>query len=255
MKCEIEIKCDNSMQDLPLFYAPNIAQEACLPEDEAGHAMRVLRLSVGDAIWVTDGKGNLYEASISDTHKKTCRISLGNSKPWQAYWQGDISLCVAPTKSMERMEWLLEKAVEIGVNRIILLKTKHNERKHINAERLRKILVGAMKQSQKALLPELLIDVPLPEAMTITAEAQRLILHCRPAAVGVRERVLPHQAYALGRDVALFIGPEGDFSIEELIMAEEQGAVGVSLGVSRLRTETAALTALQWIHCLQMTQH
>lgn len=240
------------MQDLPLFYAPDIERSGLLPEDEAGHALRVLRLTVGDAILVTDGRGGLWQATIADISKKACAVLLGAAIPWQAYWQGNITLCVAPTKSMDRMEWLLEKAVEVGVNRIILLKVKHSERKHINVERLTKILVGAMKQSQKALLPELIPELTLDKAYELLAGSELLIMHCRGAVEGVGGRELPHKVYRGGSDVALLVGPEGDFTVEEVAEAEKRGAKGVSLGESRLRTETAALVALQWIHSLQL---
>lgn len=243
------------MQDLPLFYAPDVEKTGLLPEEEAGHALRVLRLTEGEAILLTNGRGRLWQATISDINKKGCAVVLGEDLPWQAYWQGNITLCVAPTKSMDRMEWLLEKAVEIGVNRIILLKVKHSERKHINVERLMKILVGAMKQSQKALLPELITDVMLDKVYDLLAGSELLIMHCRDAMEGVRERVLPHKAYRGGSDVALLIGPEGDFTIDEVVEAEKRGAKGVCLGESRLRTETAAMVALQWVHTLQLIEN
>lgn len=242
------------MHDLPLFYAPDIEQSKQLPEDEAGHALRVLRLAEGAVVALTDGRGSFYKARLSEVGKKSCGLDLIEALTWQPYWQGEISLCVVPTKSMERMEWLLEKAVELGLNRIILLKTKHSERKHINTDRLRKILISAMKQSQKALLPELIVGVSLEEALTMTTTSTRLILHCREHS-SLRHRILPHQAYQVGGDVALFIGPEGDFTLEEVALAEQNGVCGVSLGESRLRTETAALVALQWIHTLQMIRN
>lgn len=242
------------MQDLPLFYTPDIASSNLLPSEESGHALRVLRLSQGDRIHLTDGAGNAWIAVISQIDKKGCSVEIVEQLNWKPYWSGVIILCVAPTKSMDRMEWLLEKATELGVDRVILLRSKHSERKHINAERLRKILIGGMKQSQKALLPELLVDVKYTEALDLTEGSQRLIFHCRGTEEGIRPRVLPHKHYDGIGDVSLFVGPEGDFTVEELLEAEKRGLVGSSLGESRLRTETAALTALQWVHTLQMTR-
>lgn len=239
------------MHDLPLFYAPDVEHTGLLPDDEAGHALRVLRMEVGDSLQVADGKGSLWLGQIAEISKKLCRVDLLEPMPWQAYWCGEITLLVSPTKSMERMEWLLEKAVEIGLDRIILLRSKHSERKHINAERLNKILVSAMKQSQKALLPTLEVGLSLEDALRATEGSERLVLHCR-AVKGLTEREAIHRAYRGGGSVALFVGPEGDFSIDEIRQMEEAGAKPTTLGQSRLRTETAALVALQWIHSLQM---
>lgn len=242
------------MQDLPLFYTPEILRSNWLPSEESGHAQRVLRLSLGEHIQLTDGMGRAWLAEIVQLDKKGCAVGLLREIEWKPYWAGHITLCVAPTKSMDRMEWLLEKATELGLNRIVLLRSQHSERKHINAERLRKILVGAMKQSQKALLPELLVDVKYSDALALTAGSRRLIFHCREGEQGLSPRALPHKHYDGVGDVSLFVGPEGDFTIAELIEAEQQGFIGSSLGESRLRTETAALTALQWVHTLQMTR-
>lgn len=244
-----------AMQDLPLFYAPDVEKHGTLPSDEAGHAQRVLRLSAGDKVQVCDGKGGAWLAEILAMTKQACSLSLLEPIEWQAYWQGKITLCVAPTKSMDRMEWLLEKAVELGLDRIVLLKTKHSERKHINAERLQKILISAMKQSQKCVLPELLVGLDFAEALALTEGTKRLIFHCRESIEGIKPRELPHSVYNIGEDVSLFIGPEGDFTREEVIHAQNEGAQAAQLGESRLRTETAGLSALQWIHTLQMIKN
>lgn len=239
------------MQDLALFYAPDIGDTAVLPDDEVGHILRVLRLEEGDNILVTDGKGLIHRATLCNVNKKVCYINIKDSQTWQPYWHGHITLCVAPTKSTDRLEWLLEKATEIGVNRIVVLKTKHSERKHVKPERLHKVLVSAIKQSQKGLLPELLVDVPFDKALEMSRQSQRLLCHCRPQESNIKAKLSPHQAYQSKQDVAIFIGPEGDFSCQEIALAETEGAVGISLGTSRLRTETAAIVALQWIHTLQ----
>lgn len=243
------------MRDLPLFYAPDIATNFCLPESEAGHCLRVLRSSVGDEILITDGRGSLYEAALTEVSKKACTVEILSHTQWHKPWHGQMTLAVAPTKAIERMEWLLEKAVEIGVDRIILLRAKHSERKHINADRLERIMLSAMKQSQKALLPELLPELPLAQALELCRSGQLLMAHCRVAEGELHPRVLPSFCYRSGQDVSLFIGPEGDFTIEEILLAQSLGAHTISLGESRLRTETAALVGLQWLHTLQLIDH
>ena len=212
-----------TMLDLPLFYAPEIEQTNVLPEEEAGHALRVLRLSEGEPIMVTNG-------------------------------QGTINLYIAPTKSIERMEWLIEKAIEIGVDKITLIKCAHSERKHIKAERLQKIMLSAMKQSQKALLPLLEVDVPFKDALKQSADGVSLLFHCKEddEHSTFKQKQLPQHALTdMNSSINLFIGPEGDFSSEEIMQAEQAGVQPSTLGASRLRTETAALTALQWVHVLQ----
>ncbi len=243
------------MQDLPIFYAPNIDSELRLPDGEVQHCLRVLRLEVGASIMVSDGKGTFYEAEILEANKKACKLNILNKTSWAKTWQKHISLCVVPTKSIDRMEWLLEKAVEVGVDRIICLKTKHSERKHIKAERLEKIMISAMKQSQKALLPQLLVDVSYTEALELCKDNQILLAHCRQSDDMIKERKLIHQQYNKDLEaVSLFIGPEGDFSVEEIIQAQDLGAKTISLGENRLRTETAGFVALNTIHILNMLE-
>lgn len=240
------------MQDLPLFYTPDIQQEAILPETEAGHCLRVLRGQVGDTVLLTDGCGHLYQAELVEVSKKVCRLGTLQILPWQKYWRGELTLALAPTKAMERMEWLLEKAVEVGVDRVVLLRSKHSERKHLNAERLQRIMIGAMKQSQKALLPRLETGISIEELLNTSSYGQPIMLHCREASDGIAPRQPMHHLYRADRsDVCLMIGPEGDFSVAEILLAQEKGVAMATLGESRLRTETAALVALQWVHTLQ----
>lgn len=240
------------MRDLPLFLAPNVELEQILPEAEAAHASRVLRLSAGDEIYVTDGKGRLWTAVISEVSRRGVGLTLSAEEPWSKPWSGHIRLAIAPTKSIDRMEWLLEKAVEIGVDEICLLRSKHSERKHINQERLERIILSAMKQSHKALLPQLYTGLDYTQALERSAGERVLIAHCRDTdALGLPARVLPHIPYIYSDAVSIFIGPEGDFSVQELEQAHRMGAVGITLGESRLRTETAALVSLQWWHTLE----
>lgn len=240
------------MRNLPLFYAPDIASSPILPEAEAAHLLRVLRASVGDELLITDGRGTLYEAVLSEADKRACRVEIRQQTRWQKPWGERITLAIAPTKAIDRMEWLVEKAVEIGVDRLILLRVKHSERKHINADRLERIMLSAMKQSQKAVLPTLEVDVTLSEVLQACADDRLLIAHCREASSAIEQRLTPDRCYDAKGAVTLLIGPEGDFTEEEIQMVQRIGGRGVTFGESRLRTETAAIVGLQWLHTLRL---
>ena len=238
------------MKDLPLFYAPQLREEQQLPEAEALHAIKALRTSIGDELLVTDGQGMLYETIVTAVDRRHCFVSITREQIWHKYWSGCWSVAIAPTKSVDRIEWMIEKMVEVGVDEIILLRTKHSERKHINQERLERIVQSAMKQSQKALLPSLRTDVSFANLLSEAKQPIRLIAHCRE---GISpERVTIDRAFSPKQDVLIAIGPEGDFTTEELEEAIRMGFVPVTLGKSRLRTETAGLIALQWLHTLHM---
>ena len=167
------------MKDLPLFYAPQLREEQQLPEAEALHAIRALRTSVGDELLVTDGQGTLYETVVTAVDRRHCLLSITREEAWHKYWPAHWSIAVAPTKNIDRIEWMIEKMVEVGVDEIILLRTKHSERKHVNQERLERIVQSAMKQSQKALLPTLRTDVSITELFAEARQSVRLIAHCR----------------------------------------------------------------------------
>lgn len=238
------------MKDLPLFYAPEIRQELQLPEAEAQHALKALRTTVGDTLLVTDGQGALYETRVTAVDRRHCLLEILREEAWQKYWRGRWRVAVAPTKSMERVEWMIEKMVEVGVDEILLLRVKHSERKHTNEGRLERIVQSAMKQSHKALLPRLHTDVSLTELLEEEPTGARLIAHCREGITP--ERVTPERAFTPGADALVLIGPEGDFTTEEIELALRQGCTPITLGESRLRTETAGLVALQWLHTLEM---
>ncbi len=241
------------MLDLPIFYSPNIKEDNSLPEQEAQHCLRVLRLGQGDEILTTDGKGYFYHCKISEASKKHCTLKILQEIHWQKNWHKHLTLCVVPTKSIDRLEWLIEKAVEMGVDRIICIKTKHAERKHLKAERLEKIILSAMKQSQKALYPELLVGLSFGEALTLCKNGSIYLAHCREASESLQERqLLPKHYDTQAEAQAVFIGPEGDFTVEEIIQAQEVGAKMISLGESRLRTETAGFVALNQLHFMEM---
>lgn len=230
---------------MQIFYAPDIESTLVLPEEESGHCVRVMRLAEGDEIMITDGKGNFYRTSITNAHPKHCQVEITSSwqpeKPWDAY----IHIAVAPTKNMDRMEWFAEKATEIGIDEITCLNCRFSERKEVKTARLEKILVSAMKQSQKALLPQLNGMTDFKQFVRQPFNGRKFIAHCEEG-----EKPLIKSIYHPGENVLILIGPEGDFSPEEIKSAEENGFEAISLGKSRLRTETAALTACHTIHVL-----
>ena len=241
-----------------LFYAPDIATNPQLPETEAHHCLKVLRMKSGDSLWVTDGKGFFYRAEIADVYYRgiagqarndktpnCCNINLLETIPQPSLWKGKIEIALAPTKNTDRIEWFAEKATEIGIDKISFLRCRFSERKEISTERILKIMVSAMKQSEKAKLPELQEMINFKEFIRQDFEGQKFIAHCYSD-----EKVLLAQAYSKNENVLILIGPEGDFSEEEIKLAKEHGFIPVSLGESRLRTETAALVACQTIHVM-----
>lgn len=230
---------------MQIFYTPEISVNSELPEEEAGHCIRVLRLSEGDEILLTDGKGFFYKAAISRAHSKHCEVSVLESWQQPAKWNFQLHIAVAPTKNMDRMEWLAEKATEIGINAITCLNCRFSERREIKPARLEKIMVSAMKQSQKATLPGLTGMVDFRSFISQPFEGRKYIAHCENG-----EKTLLKHTYRPGENALILIGPEGDFSPEEIQEALKCGFEPISLGDSRLRTETAALVACHTIHVL-----
>lgn len=228
-----------------LFYAPNIQQQPELPEQEAQHCLCVFRKQAGDVIDITDGKGNFYKAKITEAHPKRCRVEIMETFSDAQAQQVKIEIAVAPTKNADRMEWLAEKVTEIGIDTLAFLKTRYSERKELKTGRLRKILIAAMKQSEKAALPALQEMSDFDPYIRQAFNGRKFIAHCHAG-----EKRLLSRAYRPGENVRVLIGPEGDFSTEEVALALANGYEAVSLGESRLRTETAALTACQTIHIL-----
>ena len=210
-----------------------------LPQEEAGHCLRVLRMKDGDSLRITDGKGSFYNAVITAAQGKRCMIHIESEERQQPLWKGHLHIALAPTKLMDRNEWFVEKAVEIGVDEITFLKTEHSERDVIKMERIEKIAVSAMKQSQKAALPVLNGMTAFRSFMDTDFKGDKYIAHCEPGS-----KVLLQDAVVPGHDSLVIIGPEGDFSPAEIEMALKAGFKPVSLGPSRLRTETAALVAV-----------
>ena len=199
-----------------VFYTPDIQSQAELPEEEAAHAVRVLRLQTGDEVTLTDGKGNFYRAEISTATTKRCLVNILETIPQAPLWSGHLHIAMAPTKNMDRTEWFAEKATE----------------------RIAKILVSAIKQSLKARLPRLNEMTDFNRFISQPFEGRKFIAHCYEG-----EKPLLKDVVRKGEDALVLIGPEGDFSEEEVKQAIENGFEPISLGRSRLRTETAALVA------------
>ena len=231
------------------FYCPDIAETLTLGEEDSKHCVRVLRMTEGDTIEVVDGNGNLYTCRITMAHQKRCAVEIREKLFQPPHWQHRIVLGIAPTKNLDRIEWLVEKCVEMGVDRIIPLRCHNSERTVLKTERLKKIMVSAMKQSLKATLPELDELTPVEQVIAQSTEGVRCIAYC-DAMLPREQRQTLASAYRPGSDVLMLIGPEGDFSPEEVQAACNAGFVPVTLGESRLRTETAGMMAVAWIHAL-----
>lgn len=230
---------------MQIFYTPEIETDFVLPEEESQHCIRVLRLAEGDEIKLTDGKGYFYRASVTRAHPKRCEVMILEKQRQAPLWNFHIHVAVAPTKNMDRLEWFVEKAAEIGIDGITCLNCRFSERREVKRARLEKILVSAIKQSQKATLPALGGMIDFKEFVRRPFEGRKLIAHCNEG-----EKPLIRDRYRRGENVLILIGPEGDFSPEEVKLAIEQGFEPVSLGESRLRTETAALVACHTVHVL-----
>lgn len=226
-----------------LFYTPDIATTLELPQDEAAHAIRVLRLAEGSEVMLTDGKGSFYRAEIDMISGKRCYVRIVETITPDPLWRGHLHLAMAPTKNMDRIEWFAEKATEIGFDELTFLDCRFSERRVVKTERVEKILVSAMKQSLKPTLPVLNGMTPFDKFVSQPFEGQKFIAHCYE---GEKEALL--QALQPGENALVLIGPEGDFSPEEVQKAMIYGFRPITLGRSRLRTETAALVAVHMMN-------
>ncbi|HKI89903.1 MAG TPA: 16S rRNA (uracil(1498)-N(3))-methyltransferase [Draconibacterium sp.] len=224
---------------MQLFYVPNISNhEAILDETESKHAVRVLRLIPGNAVQLIDGKGGFYEAEITNANPKKCRLEIKKTIMEFGKKNFRLHMAVAPTKNIDRFEWFLEKATEIGIDEITPLLCEHSERKSIKPERSEKILVSAMKQSLKAYLPKLNEMVSFNDFINNCTTEHRFIAHCYNG-----EKQHLKNVVKKNHDVIILIGPEGDFNTNEVTLALKNGFREVSLGTARLRTETAGVVA------------
>jgi len=226
-------------------FAPDLTPAGAtyqLSEDESKHAVRVLRLNEGDAIDLLDGRGGLYTATVADANPKRCqlRITHHETVPPRPYF---THVAVAPTKNLDRMEWFVEKAVEVGVERITFLRCARSERRELKLERLEKIAISALKQSGQAWLPQLDDMADFGAFVAGVVPETTFIAHLEEG-----ERTALTQVAGQGAGCCVLIGPEGDFTPQEIALALERGIRPVTLGDSRLRTETAALAAVFTAH-------
>lgn len=231
------------MKEVRYFYVPNAASVGELPEEEAKHAVKVLRLQSGDRMVLVDGEGGLFDAEVSVASGKHCLYNILETLPYEREWRGRISLAIAPTKMMDRMEWMAEKATEIGFDEISFLDCKFSERKTLRTDRVERIVVSAMKQSHKACKPVVNGMCGFREFVAREREGRKFIAHCYEE---VARGDLFDELSAMDAEtpVTVLVGPEGDFSIDEVRWAMEHGYESISLGRSRLRTETAGLSAV-----------
>lgn len=257
------------MKELRFFYTPDV-ESGELPKDEAQHALRVLRMTEGDELNLMDGKGAFHRAVITTATGHRCLYRIVESEPQQPAWNGHLCIAVAPTKLNDRIEWFAEKATEIGVDEFAFLDCQFSERRQLKTERVEKIVVSAVKQSHKAWMPEVDEMQSFKSFVTTPRSGQKFICHCyeqgdiQPPSnspkgencnmgdITVRTQLKPHlkDVISTTEDCTVLIGPEGDFSVEEVRLAQQNGYVSVNLGTSRLRTETAALVA---VHIMQLT--
>jgi 16S rRNA (uracil1498-N3)-methyltransferase len=230
------------MKEARYFYVPQAIEKNELPAEEAAHALRVLRLKPGDELFLMDGEGVFYEAYVTQTDKH-CYYQIEKALPQPKTWSAHIHLGIAPTKMMERIEWLAEKATEIGFDELSFLHCKFSERKTLRADRVEKIIISAAKQSRKSFLPQVHELTPFSQFIDESEEGHRYIAHCYDEI----ERVdFFNELNQLTDDdpITILVGPEGDFSIDEVKLAMAKGYKSISLGKSRLRTETAGLYAV-----------
>lgn len=230
------------------FYAPEIEINPELPADESTHIVRALRHSVGDILEITDGCGNLFRCQIDAISKNSCSVSI-IEKIFRPFAMPEVQIAVAPTKNIDRIEWFIEKATEIGISQISLIECRRSERVKVNYERLRRLAISAMKQSQKTFLPVINPMMPSERFFAEANAQQKIIPHCG----GTQRAMLPN-LLKKERSTIIVIGPEGDFAPEEISLAEKNGFEAASFGSSILRTETAALFALSSFYFVNLAQ-
>jgi 16S rRNA (uracil1498-N3)-methyltransferase len=223
---------------MSLFYVPTLSTAHILPEEESQHAIKVLRLQVGAIITIVDGVGGFYTAKIINPHPKHSAFEITETIAEYGKRDYKLHIAIAPTKNIERLEWFIEKATEIGIDEITPILCRFSERKIIKADRLEKIIVSAAKQSIKAYFPKLNPLCTFDELMKKHLTGQKFIAHCYE-----EDKKLLKSEIQKSSDMMILIGPEGDFSKEEVQKAISAGFIPVSLGNSRLRTETAGVVA------------
>jgi 16S rRNA (uracil1498-N3)-methyltransferase len=231
---------------MQLFYAPELKGERyILDEQESKHLTRVLRKRIGDTITLTDGKGKFYTGELMNEDHRGCELHIIDVKDGGGKRAYHLHLAIAPTKNINRFEWFLEKATEIGIDEISPMICQRSERKSIKTERLNKVITSAMKQSLKAFHPDLHQALHFHDLISTDFSGQKFIAYIEEG-----KHPLLQSLYIPGGNALILIGPEGDFSPEEIIQAKENGFQIVSLGESRLRTETAGVVAVHTVAML-----
>ena len=235
-----------------MFYCPQIDTTNELPAEEAAHCARVLRMEEGEHIQITDGRGSFYEAELTLVSPKRCLFRVLSQETPPPFWTGHLHIAMAPTKNMDRVEWFAEKATEIGLDELTFLNCRFSERKVIKTERVDKILVSAVKQSLKPTKPILNEMTDFARFVKQERSGLKVIAQCYDDLGG--EKPLLKHVVKPGEDALVMIGPEGDFSREEVQLAIDHGFQAISLGRSRLRTETAALVACHILNLANMCE-
>lgn len=222
-----------------VFYTPDIrADFYTLNEEESKHCSKVLRLTNGDIVFLIDGIGGLYKAQIFEVSKKNVQLKVLSKQAEHRKRNHYLHIAIAPTKNIDRLEWFLEKATEIGIDEITPIICDRSERKIVKEERLEKVITSAVKQSLTAYHPKLNAAVSFTQFVKTNTQSHKFIAHCMEGEKHyIAQLTAPHQSYTL------LIGPEGDFTPAELTIALQNNYKAVSLGNTRLRTETAALAA------------
>lgn len=228
-----------------LFYDPLIENTGTLEESEARHAIKVLRLKQGDKIQVIDGKGNLYTCTITATTKKDCDIHIDKKESFKPDTH-HFHIAICPTKNQDRIEWFVEKVIEIGIQEITFVESKRTERNRVKEERIHRIVISAMKQSLKYWEPKINYLTPIKEVISDCNTDTKLIAHLNE---GDRHTV---ESASKGKSITMLIGPEGDFTDEEVNDATQKGFTPVTLGKSRLRTETAGIFSCVQLNLLAL---
>lgn len=247
------------MKESHFFYIPDAGVSDEFPAAEASHAVRVLRLGVGDVVTLTDGKGFIYDARIVSATSRSCKYQIVGTRKAAPLWKGHLHIAVAPTKNIDRIEWLVEKATEIGVDEFSFIETRCSERRNLNIDRLERIVISAVKQSHKAIIPRINPLETFDKFLSRDIKGEKYIAHCLNDETVISPK--PQIAFAATSprmylpsvmhddSKIVMIGPEGDFTVDEVNKAVSLNYIPVSLGCSRLRTETAALYAVMMMNC------
>lgn len=234
------------MKEERYFYVPCAATLTELPQEEAQHAIKVLRLREGDTIFLMDGKGTFYRAEVSMVSNKHCAYDIIETIPQERPWKNHLHIVMAPTKMMERTEWMAEKATEIGIDEFSFLECQFSERRTLRSDRIDKIVVSATKQSRKAWKPVVNDMQSFRSFVEQPRKGLKFICHCynEIERKDLFDTLNTLDSSKATEPVTVLVGPEGDFSLDEVRLAMQHGYISTSLGSQRLRTETAALSAV-----------